>query len=377
MAENKNRPILRILHIVGKMETGGLETLIMNWYRALDKTKIQFDFLTHYSEKGFYDDEIESYGGKVYHLSISNDRNYIKYKQDLNNFFQEHKEYKIVHAHHAAFGQFYLLAAKINKVPIRISHSHTASYIKTLRGFMVYLSSRRFKNYATEYFACSRAAGRFMYGNNKDFTIINNGIDTDKYIYSDVIRNRIRQELNLGDAYTLIHVGRFAEVKNHSFLIDIFLNYKEINPSSKLLLIGVGPLQNKIRDKVKNLGLESSVIFMNQVHNVQDYLSASDIFVFPSLYEGLPLTLVEAQSSGLPIICSDTITDETKLTSLYYNMSLESTAKEWAEKINELSFIKPNRRNLNEEVRSKGFDCKDVVKNLESVYMEYFLKLHK
>lgn len=369
MDKKKGQSVLRVLHVVGKMDTGGMETLIMNWYRNLDKSKIQFDFLTHHKEKGFYDDEIEANGGVVYRLSISNDKNYKKYKLDLDIFFSKHKEYKIVHGHHAAFGRFYLHAAKMNGIPIRIAHSHNSSYTKTIRGFLVHISSRYFGKYATDYFACSIVAGNYMYGSKAKFTVINNGIDTDKYVFSKEQREKIRTELNLNDAYTLVHVGRFFEQKNHKFLMDIFAKYKVLNPEAKLLLIGVGPLQNKIREKVKAFGLEESVLFLNQQPNVQDYLSAADLFVFPSLYEGLPLTLVEAQSSGLPVVCSDTITDETCLTEHYSQMSLKKSPELWAEKIREVSLIIHSRTNSNLLVRSKGFDCKDVIRMLENKYL--------
>lgn len=368
------QPILRVLHVVGKMDTGGMETLIMNWYRNLDKSKIQFDFLTHHEERGFYDDEIEASGGRIYRLSFSNDRNLRKYKKDLNEFFSTHKEYKIVHGHLSIFGQYYLSAAKENGVPTRISHSHIASFSKTIRGLLIYISSRYFKKHATNYFACSRAAGNYMYGTKTKFTVINNGIDTDKFVFSKEQREKIRNELNLKNAYTLVHVGRFFDQKNHDFLIEIFAKYKEINSDSKLLLIGVGPLQNKIRNKVKALGLEDSVLFLNQRPNVQDYLSAADLFVFPSLYEGLPLTLVEAQSSGLPVVCSDTITDETCLTEHYFQMSLKDSLELWAEKIKEVSIMKYSRINSNSLVRSKGFDCKDVIKSLERIYLDHSIK---
>lgn len=363
--------VVRVLHVVGKMDTGGLETLIMNWYRNLDKSKIQFDFLTHHAERGFYDDEIEALGGHIYRLSFSNDRNFRKYRKDLDAFFSKHNEYKIVHGHHSTFGKYYLSFAKKYQVPVRISHSHIASFSRTIKGIIAYFSSRSFKKYATEYFACSRAAGNYMYGSNTCFTVINNGIDTDKYVFSEEKRESIRRELNLKDSYTLIHVGRFFDQKNHNFLIDIFAKFKKLNFNAKLLLIGIGPLQNKIREKVKLLGLEDSVMFLNQQANVQDYLSASDLFIFPSLYEGLPLTLVEAQSSGLPIVCSDTITNETCMTEHYYQMSLKNTSEEWAEKIKAISSIRNSRIGSNSLVRSKGYDCKDVTKSLEERYLKF------
>lgn len=368
---NYNSPI-RILQVVGGMSSGGLETMIMNWYRNINRNIIQFDFLVHHSEKCFYDDEIEELGGRIYRLSFSNDHNFIKYIKDLDFFFKIHSnEYHVIHGHHSSYGVFYLKFAKKYGIKYRISHSHIASYSKTVGGITFFLLSRFFKKYANIHFACSDAAGKYMYGEDK-YRLVNNGIDTNKFKFSYEARIAIRENLNIVDKTVLVHVGRFHDQKNHTFLIDIFFEYKKINENSVLLLIGEGPLQSSIKEKVTKLRLVDSVFFLNRIENVYDYLSASDVFIFPSLYEGLPLTLVEAQSSGLPVLCSSNVTIETRLTEHYHVLPLDIPARKWAAKLVSILQVPIDRKESYKHVRNAHYDCNDVVKFITELYIDYY-----
>lgn len=358
---------IRILHVVGGMGPGGLETMIMNWYRKIDKSKIQFDFLVHHKERCFYDDEIEALGGKIYHLSLANDYNFIKYWFDLKRFFKDNTQYKIVHGHHSTFGFFYLTAAKNNGIKWRISHSHIASYSKTIRGIIFYLMSRLFKKSANVHYACSKLAGDYMYGNSK-YVVINNGIDTNRFRFEDFDRERIRNQFGLKDSFVVCHVGRFFDQKNHDFLVDVFHEFQK-KSNSHLLLIGVGPLQDTIRRKVHRLGLDNRVIFLNEQRNVPSFLSASDMFLFPSLYEGLPLTLVEAQTSGLPILCSDTISTEAKINDNYFILSLSDSAEVWAEKMYQIKYLSTERTEAFARIKNHGYDSEDVVNFMQYEYI--------
>ena len=365
--------LIRILHVVGNMGAGGMESLIMNWYRCIDRNKIQFDFLVHSKSKSYFEDEIIALGGRVFHLTLSDDKDLIKYIRDLKAFFSEHKEYRVVHGHHAAYGVFYLSAAKKAGIKFRIAHSHNGDYSRTLRGFLVHLFSRFYKNYANVLFACSKAAGKYMFGNRKKFTVINNGIDTSRFSFSEIDRSEVRRELGICDnSLVLVHVGRFHDQKNHSFLIDVFFDCKKMRGESILLLIGTGPLQDTIKEKVDLLGLTDSVLFLNNKKDVNRYLCASDVFVFPSLYEGLPLTVVEAQSTGLPVVCSDRVTDETKLIDSYYSLSLSKETALWASKVIEVSSMCNARCDASRVVRLKGFDCNDVAKKMQEVYIDMY-----
>ena len=363
---------IRVLQIVGSMGAGGAETMLMNWYRKIDREKVQFDFLVHHQAEACYEEEIRQLGGKIYHLSFADDHNIIKYKKDLHSFFEAHPEYKIVHGHHSSYGRWYLKAAQEAGVPVRISHSHIASFSRTTTGLLFFFMSRKYKKYANIHFACSNAAGEYMYGNTP-YEVINNGIDTERFKYNQVARQIIRKEYGFNDSTTLFaHVGRFHHQKNHNFLIDIFSAYCDKEPDSALFLIGTGPLQGKIREKVDRLGLKEKVHFLNNRSDVPDLLSAADLFLFPSFYEGLPLTLVEAQTSGLPVVCSDAITDETKLTDYYYPISLSEPLTKWVSMIKQAKGLAIDRTKQNLQVKESGYDSSDVAMKIQKFYIEHY-----
>ena len=361
---------IRVLHVVGNMNAGGLETLIMNWYRNIDREHIQFDFLTNTSQIGYYEKEILAMGGRVYHTTFIDDKNIFKYRADVRRFFAEHREFSVVHGHHSALGSTYLKEAKRAGIPCRISHSHIASYSKTVKGMVKHVLMRWYGKYATHHFACSMAAGRYMYGENSKFTVINNGIDTERFAFSADVRAQKRAELGLEEKCVLIHVGRFHDQKNHTFLVDIFNAVHSANKDAVLLLVGVGPLEDGIKAKVRELGLEESVRFMGNRSNVNELLCAADAFLFPSLYEGLPLTLVEAQTSGVPVVCSTAVTDETKLTEHYRALSLSAPVSEWAEAVLEATASDHDRKTDYLTVREKHYDCHDVAAGMCKFYAE-------
>lgn len=360
--------MIRILQIIGSMGAGGAETMIMNWYRGIDRTKVQFDFLVHHQAESCYEEEIRKLGGNIYHLSFADDHNLFKYKKDLKQFFDEHK-YKIVHGHHSSYGMFYLKAAKDAGVSVRISHSHIASYSRTMQGYIFFILSRRYHKYANVHFACSNAAGKYMYG-EKPYTVINNGIDTTRFHYDKIAGETIRKELGLNsEATVLVHVGRFHHQKNHKFLADIFKVYHSLNSNSYLLLVGEGPLQEVVKKQVNDYGIADNVKFLNNRMDVPAILSASDVFVFPSFYEGLPLTLVEAQASGLPIVCSDAITDETRLTNTYYALSLNDDVSKWCDAIEKCGKTINDRNKAAMVVKAAGYDSNDVAKQIQDYYL--------
>lgn len=361
---------IRVLHVVGNMHAGGLETLIMNWYRSVDRNLVQFDFLTNTNKPGFYDKEILELGGRIYRLSFMDDKNIIKYIKDLRCFFITHKEFSIVHGHHSALGLFYLRAAKQAGVKCRISHSHTSSHSNNMRGLLKHLIMRGFGKYATHQFACSIAAGDYMYGKRGKYRVINNGVNTEKFAFSNIVRESKRAELRIEDKLVLVHVGRFDEPKNHTYLIDIFNEIKRNRKKAILLLVGEGPLMQSIQEKVKRLDLEDDVCFLGTRMDVNEILCAADVMVFPSLWEGLPLTLVEAQASGLPIVCSKNVTEETRLTENYKVLSLEESVTKWAEEIIRATEREHVRFGMNRVVREKKYDSYDVAREMQKFYLE-------
>lgn len=251
--------MLRILHIVTYMGRGGLETMIMNYYRNIDRTKIQFDFLVHRQEKADYDDEILSLGGHIYHMPMLNPFSKA-YFNALDDFFDNHK-YDIVHSHLDCMSAYPLKIAQKYGVKVRIAHSHNKSQDKNLKYPIKLLSKHLIPKYATHLFSCGKEAGDWMFGGNA-YTVLNNAIDAEKYRYNCQIRNQVRDELKISKSdFVIGHVGRFAPPKNHPFLIDVFKSVHDKNRNSKLLLVGTGNGQSNIREKVDNLGLSDSVIF--------------------------------------------------------------------------------------------------------------------
>ncbi len=362
--------MLRVLHVVTDMGRGGLETMLMNYYRNIDRTKVQFDFLTHRQKRCDYDDEIEVLGGKIYRLPRLNpwSNTYIK---ALQHFFAEHTEYEIVHSHIDCMSAIPLKAARDAGVPIRIAHSHSSNQDKNFKYFLKMYYKRKISNYATNLYACSEAAGKWMFGEHS-FSVLPNAIDTKQYAYNIQKSIEIRKELGLDNALVIGHVGRFSEVKNHKFLVDIFNEVYKKKDNVKLLLVGDGQTLSEIRERVQRLQLSDSVIFTGIRSDVADVLQAMDVFVLPSLYEGLPVTIIEAQASGLPCLISDKVPIECKKTDLVNQIGLNETATVWTERI--LEVAKEERRDTSSEIVRAGFDIRENAKQLQHFYLNGRLK---
>lgn len=357
---------IRILQVVTYMGRGGLETMLMNYYRHMDRSLVQFDFLTHRHDKADYDDEIERLGGKIYHLPRLVPWS-PGYRHALNQFFLAHPEYRIVHAHQDCLSSVILKAAKKSGVPVRIAHSHSSSQDKDIK-YPIKLFYKRFiPRYATQLFACGEDAGRWMF-NGSDFKVLKNAIDVSSYKFQAERRALIRCSLGIPDNNLVIgHVGRFSYPKNHLYLIDIFASVHARNPNTSLLLVGDGELRPQIEQKIQDLGLKDAVILTGVRNDVADLLQAMDIFVFPSLYEGLPVTLVEAQASGLPCIISSQIPIDCDLTTLIRRISLKENATHWADKILEVDQVRPD---TSAAIAAAGFDITQNAKWLQNYYLE-------
>ena len=231
---------IRVLHILQRMEAGGTQALLMNIYRKIDRTKVQFDFWVVYKEKQFYDDEIESMGGHVYKLSFREDLNLPKFQKDLKNFFKQHHEYQIVHCHAYTIGYFCLKAAKKAGIPVRIAHSHNNETVHDIKYLPKLFMQRLFTLNATDLFACSEEAGKYLF-KDKPFRVLKNAIDSQQFIANENTRREVRQELGLENKFVVGHVGRLHPQKNHDFLIDVFAEIKKKQPDAELILVGTGP----------------------------------------------------------------------------------------------------------------------------------------
>ena len=361
-----DKPV-RILHEVAGLGNGGVETFLMNVYRNIDRSKIQFDFiLSHDWKSNIYEDEIKSLGGKIFHLEEGYKQFFSFYK-----FLKSHPEYKIVHSHRGAFGSFYLFTAWLAGIKHRIAHAHTSSavrkskarWVKCLRPFLYLVSTKRF--------SCGQKAGQWMYG-KFNFEVLNNSIDLSSFRHFEK-REETRNMLGVkADELLFGHVGRFAEEKNHSFLIDIFKAIHDKNNKSKLLLIGDGNLKLSIEEKVRLLELSDSVIFLQNRNDVNLLLTAIDMVLFPSLFEGLSFAMLEMQASSLRILASDRIPEEINITGEVYFKNIDDDPKDWADQA--LSLSKYDRRNVGiQKMRDKGFDIRDNVKTLEAYYLKCIL----
>ena len=305
----KEKPIV-VAQIMGKWFGGGVEAVIMNYYRNIDRSKVQFDFICDEDSTNIPYDEIKKLGGRV--IICPPYQKIFEYERFLIDLFKK-KKYKIVHSNINTLSIFPLRAAKKAGVPIRIAHSHSTTNKKEWKKNLMKQVLRPFsKKYATDYFACSELAGRWLFG-DKTFeqgkvTIINNAIDLDKFKYDEKIRKEKRKELNINDDTLVVgHIGRFVAQKNHTFLIDIFNELHKKEKNSILLLIGQGPLMGEIKQKVETIGISDSVKFLGQRDDVNELYNAMDLFLFPSLYEGLGMVLIEAQANGLPCITSTVV----------------------------------------------------------------------
>lgn len=361
---------IRVLQCVNKMDRAGLETFLMNYYRNVDRNKIQFDFLTHRKEKGAYDEEILSLGGRIYYAPRLMPWNYFKYRKFMKQLFDSHPEYKIVHSHIDTMSFYPLREAKRNCVPFRISHSHTSKLDIDYKLILKFLAKIRLKKQANIYFACGEKASDFLYGGDKDKTIIiNNAIDIKKYSFSQQKRNDMRKKLNIDkDSIVLGHVGRFIYIKNQLFLLDVFKEFKNMVNNSKLLLIGNGSDESLICEKISNLELEDSVLILKDRSDVDELYQVMDYFVMPSLFEGLPLVAVEAQANGLKTFVSDGISKEVLLTSSAKVIALNNSPLEWAREI--LSTSVDRNDNAFLELENSNYNIKSEAKKLEQFYIE-------
>lgn len=379
------RPI-RILHVLTIMNRGGAETMVMNYYRNINRELVQFDFLLHRKETGAFDNEILSLGGKIYRMPSISPKNYFKYQKELEQFFDEHPEYQVVHSHLNALSSIIFKVAKKKGIKTRIAHSHLAVepfvFLKvfkpntdikaTIKDSTQSLIRRRVRHLATHYFACGEKAGDWLFGkSNRDkVKIINNAVNAKDFLYNPEIRKKVQNELGLEGRKIIGHVGRFNEQKNHFLLIDIFHSLLQKNPNCTLLLVGDGNLRSKIQNKVKQLGITKEVVFLGLREDIPELLQAFDLFLFPSLYEGLPVTLIEAQASGLKIVASNTITNEVDLTGLITFCGLTDPIDHWAEEVDKnLTY---ERKNMLNSIVQGQYDIVENARNLQEFYLKIY-----
>jgi glycosyltransferase involved in cell wall biosynthesis len=362
---------IRVAQIVGKMDSGGVKSVVMNYYRNIDRTKVQFDFIMDGYNETPCDDEIRRLGGRIYKITPYS-HNMIGNMMDCYHIFKKNN-YHIVHSHLNTLSVFPLMAAKLAGISIRIAHNHSTAAKGEPKTILKYILRPFAKLLATHYFACSRYAGEWLFGKKcmeqGRVTVMPNAIDVERYSYKPEVRQRVRKELGIADKFVVGHVGRFVYPKNHTFLIDIFDEIHKQNPDSVLILIGSGELESAIRYKVDRLKLANAVMFMGLRQDVPELMQAMDVFVFPSLYEGFGMVAIEAQAAGLPTIVSKNIPNDAKISQLLSYCWLQQSAKEWSQRI--LSYTNGYIRiKVDEKVKSAGFEIRNAAKIALTFYLE-------
>lgn len=376
-ASVKNEYPVRVCQIA-PLGVGGISSMVFNICSHMDQSKVNFDYLTYYTFDAC-DEKIKEYGGEKYVIDLENIHNsLLKAILKFTRTFSVMKKNKVQILHINASIPYDILiglAAKLAGVKTVVFHSHNSNYDreKNIKTLIMPVFKSLIPFIADYNIACSESAARYMFPkrviDSKDYQIINNGIEVSSYVYNPQVRQVYRSRYNCHGKFVVGHIGRFVRQKNHEFIIDIFSEIHKKESDSILCLFGTGEDENRIKEKVKELGLEDSVMFYGTTNEVQNILQMMDVFLFPSLYEGLPVVCVEAQAAGLPVVASGTITEEVRITDLVKFVPLNESAEFWADEV--LKYRKGfQRRNTSKEIIDAGFSIEDTVKQLTKIYIK-------
>lgn len=367
---------IRVLQCFTIMDRGGAETMIMNYYRNIDRSKVQFDFLVHREQKGAYEDEIESLGGKIYRMPNIHPKKFKKYKNEISKFLNEHREYKIIHGNLSELGYFLYKEAKAQKVATIIVHAHNYSNVFDAKSIFRFYWKHAMRPYVTHMFTCSQVAAEWLFGKRlaNNSIMMNNAIDSKKFSFNEDKSLNMKREFGIENKFVIGHVGRFNIQKNHEFIIDIFKKIKSKNSESVLVLVGAGELEGKIKTKVDNNNLNDSVIFLGSRSDINQVMQAFDVFLFPSIFEGLGVVLIEAQAAGLKCFASKgAVPVEAKVTDLLSYIPLDDGAEVWATEI--LKYKDGyDRKDTFKDIVKSNFDINNNVKWLEEFYLNEYYK---
>lgn len=363
---------IRVLHVFGELNRGGAETMIMNLFREVDKRKIVFDFVVHTEQECDYDQEIQELGGKILRVPKYVGKNHMQYTREWTKLLKEHPEYKIIHGHVRSTAAIYLhIANKMGRYTI--SHSHSTGSGTGVSASVKNIYQLPIRYIADYFFACTQEAGRWLFGKKtikqSNCSILKNAIDISKFRYKPNVRNKVRDELGLDGKLVVGQIGRFHTVKNHKFTVEVFKELKKKHPSSELLLIGEGELKEEVKSLVEAYDLSSSVKFLGMRSDVNELIQGIDVLIMPSIYEGLPVTLIEAQASGTPCIVSDGISKESKITDLVTFIPLSEDPDSWARMISETS-RNHRKKDYTKEIEEAGYSSSKNAQYLESFYID-------
>lgn len=369
-----NKKKYKVLLFVDRLRVGGIQILLRDLLKVFDKTKTEYELLT-LDDGEVYDleREITELGITIHKLQgiwVRKPQDYLRYCSAMNEFFREHRDYTVVHIHTGPKNYFILKYAQKYGIPIRIAHGHNTGYQTKSKSQQLLgdFFKSKIKKYATHYVACSDLAGKWMFGTS-EVQIIANGIDMDQYQYRPEVRAAIRRELQIEDCFVIGHVGRFTEQKNHKLILEIFAELYRRDPKARLVLVGIGETLETMKEKAKILGIEERVQFLGFQSNVCDIVQAMDVFLMPSLYEGFPITAIEAQASGLLCVFSDTITREVGILEQVLYIPLESPAEQWVDAVETLyQDGRQIRAKCSQNLQKQELDIRDMARTLEEIY---------
>lgn len=364
--------MMRIAVIMGKMDSGGKKNLVMEYYRHINRDKVQFDFICDSDSQAIPDEEIEKLGGKVYRIAPY--QRIIRNMLDIWKLCKQNK-YPIIHAYNSTMNVFPMFVAKMAGVPVRISESLSMAHDGEFKTVLKKLLKPMSKWFATHYMACGEDCGRWQFGdkifNSGKVAVFKTVINTEFNSYQPDVRERTRRELNLEDKMVIGHIGRFVAQKNPMFLLDIIAEVCKLEKNAVLLLIGDGDLKKEMMKKIETLGISSNILYLGRREDIQQFYNAMDAFLLPSLYEGLPVVGLEAQSCGLPVFFSTEVTPEASPCELGHFLNLSDSPVKWAkELIHAMKDNMPVRRSRAKDVAKEGFDSESEAMRLQKYYFE-------
>lgn len=385
--------MIRVLQVLGGTNLGGAESRIMDIYRHIDRDRIQFDFLITEGNSGFYTPQIEELGGHVYTVPPYRVINHGKYKAAVKAFFEEHKGYAAVHGHMTSTASIYLPIAKKSGVGLTIAHARSAGVDSGPKGKVTNFLRKHLPEKCDKMIACSDLAAKSVFGENNyndgKVKVMPNAIDVEEFTFDSDKRNEIRARYNVSDKFLVGHVGRFHEAKNHKFIVDTFAKFLEYREDAVLMLVGDGPLKQNVLAWIEEAdkaniaagkpSVKDKIILTGNQSPVAPFYHAFDLFFFPSVFEGMPGTVVEAQASGLHSVISDAITRMVKVSDLVEFYSLEQTVNEWAKKLYSVVGDIP----VDKLTEDRAYMCRSIVDSMKETefnvekQIEYYVSLYE
>ena len=367
----------KVLHVIGSLRMGGSQTFVMNVYQKIQREQIQFGFVLFEDVRTPFEDQIYNLGGEVFRAPAYKGVNHFTFCKWWEDFFKEHPEYHVVHGHVRSIASIYLSIAKQNGC-FTIAHSHNISSGKGLAAFTKDVLQYPIRYIADYFMGCSPRANEWLFGKkvaqSSRCQVVNNGIDVDKFVFSPEKRASIRTQLNITDECIVIgNIGRLAKQKNHMFFLEAFAAFKRIHTNSRALIVGDGEEQRRLKEKAEQLGIEKEVFFLGNRLDTDWLYSAMDLFLFPSLYEGLGIVLVEAQAAGLPCVVSNTVPPEAKVSEFYETLDLSVKPDVWAQKCLDIwqETSDRNRTEGYEKIKASGYDIQSVVQTMTDIYKNH------